>query len=818
MRFLALVLASALLASPAAAQSARSVDRWTFAPTTDFRFGINDFLRHDWSGPMPAGACRLSGETIAALPAGSAQDYTVHPSIVARVSEHLQLGQNWYARQGFGVPSRRPVGPLVPPHPDAGQLTNYFACMDRLTGYLQTTSCVTRGFEDNSLLEVGVEMNKMVLAGSVPAIAMGAVHEYGHIMQFDYVETVPERCNSPYFQWPPATWVTEGLVDGLAVLYAWDTFRQTQIYTQPFGGTGRSAKFLKRFFLLRPYYLPLHWHRFGEVKADGRVGYFNTGVTKQIGYRTNGFWVHLAERYLGGDLSQFSALLGLQPQASSSVRRSLINRVDRFIDDRDGGRLSGLEHVFPQFLAELAQWHKHRFEGQLSKASADLDAFDGCETLTLTDAAPTGTLSLDLPKVAGKCVEITVASAATEATLSAMSFGAGDIADAFYLALAETTGLQRDFDCYTAMSRGDPRAGPCVFSGATQGRVASGPLQRYMSHPLPAATPGQPITLRLIAANVPGALEPPQRGPLQKDTFTIVFALENAVMAGRPARAGYARKRGPGSPVRGDQPSGGLDDALVGAVDPLRPIEDALSPAEASLSCADEQRRPSFWLTGLGAPDPSGMGWDEGDDTLTVTIAPGASYAPGSTGRFTAIAAGQIDGVDYAPGALTPSSSVTITRNDAQAILFQASAHLCAVPPGGGAEAARLYGQGGGCRTQERRVSIQGSVAFPRASECGAQPERVATPALNRLNDIRLARISDSLPGLVPSAGAPSQAPSQSGGSGGGGTVDGAACPATAAAGCDCSCALQQCIASGATQATAGCRLACASAFRQCPN
>jgi len=795
-RLLLLLICAVVALMPARPVVAQPQD-WAYLPYRNPHLQFNEVLQSiDTGQPTRPFFCRFYDGGELSRP----DDYPVDPLLVINFVRHLGLADRWYVRQGFPNPTNRPIGNRALDGNVPGDPVNFAICNLLRPVLFAVGSCYTDNSypvadpnAENSAIQIGRHSNLLAGPGLEPIVTMGAAHEFAHLLQNNLLADKSILCGLP--EWPNSGWIIEGTADAMSIRYAEGHHTEAELYPYRYASTDPNARFFRRLFMLRPYYVALDWEP-GTTQASGSPFFL-------IDYATNGFWYHVTERYLNDTGGNLRPVMDYNRIAN----QNMIWYLDRFLDARDG-RMHGLEHVFPQFLAEIAQWHRHRFRGMLSKSDLDTTVFDGCTTVAVSDGSPSATVTVPMVPVSGACIEVTTNSPAQQQTLTLAVRNPEGLANEVFLAYAETSGLPQDFDCYREIETRGARAYPCVLFHVHQGRTSpNASPTRYFT--ISDAQPvSGPVTYRLVTSYVPRVLRPAEPGIARaRRSFELTFTLETAAVAGQPARAGYAEKPGPGSPVRGSQPPGDLADAIVGSVDNAF-ARTGLTEAELAEVCAVERATPGFNLVRQAVTVSDEL--DETGDAILVRITPDVGYAPGATGTFSVSAAGHWEGADHVPDLADPGS-ITISRNDEDMISFEGVANTClaAIP---------AYLENGTCAGARRSFGFSGHVALPSESECGTRPREDLTPQMLRLQELRLGRLGlarqplEPLPPMLRAGDSDPVSPAP----GGPAAATPEQCPATAAAGCTCSCALEACISSGRTEASPLCRLSCGSSFQQC--
>ncbi|MGM0586742.1 MAG: hypothetical protein ACQEUZ_19025, partial [Pseudomonadota bacterium] len=382
----------------------------------------------------------------------------------------FELGFQWLLSKGYGAPelSARARGPRMEmadgePVRRPG-MANYITCQP--DGFMATSNI---GPDSSNLLLVGPRVNELVTR--MPTLQLSATHELGHVVQNNLAPTKRSASEGDRAL-PNARWIIEGSADAIGVRHVQEHYG-TDHFGEPY-----SDRYYRRFYLSRPYSLPLNLPRSadpGDGAFDAPRGRLFEGVDpdtlKKLDYQTNGFWLHVIERYLNGNPRGLNAVFRRLTAPESA--RNATRLVDRALNDLDGP-LHGLEHVLPQFLSEYAAWWDHRFAGAMSRDRWLSLGFGGCPEVAFEKFASTARLSLDVAEYAGRCFTVRLDPAALIARpeleirviARARGVDARDVAEEMYLGRVSGRGFARDLrnqDCHE-IAQDAPRPAPCLLS------------------------------------------------------------------------------------------------------------------------------------------------------------------------------------------------------------------------------------------------------------------------------------------------------------------------------------------------------------------
>ncbi|MGB0848278.1 MAG: hypothetical protein ACPGSM_16235 [Thiolinea sp.] len=569
---------------------------------------------------------------------------------------------------------------------------------------------------------------KIWKAGEDATLLMSAVHELGHLHQMDRWGFITNgHCDGAH------KWIAEGIADHVAIKVTNDTLGTD------FHGS-YDNKYTKRFFLTRPYHVPLNLQPKGEKYADLS--------NKQLGYRTNGFWDFVTRRYLKDKPNAYDDLY------EGMNRTSLKNqtaKIDTWLDNRDG-KANGLEHVFPQFLAELSNWPDHRFQNQMETEKWHTVTFGGCQEVSLTPGK-TGSLSLELDRYTGRCFKVKLSGFKTrsipEASLHIEALGTAAEIDELYLGWAKASGTQNvDGDCYGLLDAEGAAHAPCLIT-PTQGKspiLPSGKAGRYWSTDKLVFSGN--TELRFILSRVPvkhkdiGSQE-----DKKKITLNLGTSYASVTKKGQKknAAAGVGRTSAGGGGMHAPVPVKGQGMAAMMSANPMMEAFKGRLGVEMPNALLTEQ---AYGLNRLEVAEVS-VGYDDDDDAEseeTLALMLQQQVGLGQTGTFPAIASLSFPRSDMLviQDAKTPSQ-VMIRRYDRELLEFTGTAYLCKASLAKLQQAAMMKPPGQDidvCEVGESVVTpFSGSMAFAALAIGNNAMDEIRTEAYEAYKELRIARI-----------------------------------------------------------------------------
>lgn len=409
--------------------------------------------------------------------------YYTRPFLKVLEADYTYASQQ-FERWGFNPPNRvRTTARL-----DAVSREVNILFLGREKGYMATHGCSPSTTKTMAAaISISGQTHEIWKASqNKPFLLMSVLHELGHVHQADrFGFLLQGHCGSVH------QWIGEGIPDSWAVMGA--NAETGKDYHAPYANI-----YAKRFFLVRPYYIPLNLQPVNEQ--------YSYTAAKLLGYRTNGFWEFFSRRYLHSQLSRYENL------HDNFTKKDLSNqtkKIDQWLDQYDGNASQGLEHVYPQFLAALNTWPAHRFQNKMSQAKWEGIAFEGCKQV-IVSPNQSQTLSVELDRYAGRCLEVSLtgfqASNIAEASLHIEALGTQAAVDELYLAWSETKGSNNaDGDCYKALDKQGAKSNPCLLS-PTQGQSPLHPkaqIGRYWSTDKLVFNGSNDIKVKLILSRIP---------------------------------------------------------------------------------------------------------------------------------------------------------------------------------------------------------------------------------------------------------------------------------------------------------------------------
>lgn len=680
---------------------------------------------------------------------------------------------------------------------------NYLTCQP--SGYLSVSRT---GQLSANRIEVGPAANNLVKR--MPTFHQSAAHELAHLVQNN---TAPgaKSAKAAHRKALNARWIIEGAADAIGILHARDHYGGKS-YFGPY-----SDKYYRRFFLSRAYNIPLNKPHPKQSETD----YGTSGRTQErllasieksalsiLDYKTNGFWFHVIERYLDGDPKGLHALY--RSMTGDAVAQNATGLVDRWLDSIDGG-LDGLEHVFPQFLAEYASWPAHRFEGRMPEDKWLKLGFGGCQELRIAPGAGSASTTLRLAEYAGDCfrLKINPSAALVRPDIQLRVTGPNDVVDDIYLGWADGNDFKdapETGDCFEHVEKFGRRGGgaPCLLT--PRDGISGGQYQRFFYLPeIIQAGPRKDTEFLLVASWVPGNIKDARRD-FRIEDIEITASTDSASLSSggakkKTATTDYASKRGR-APVsaEGEKDPGGasMRDIFTGNVASMPGVPPDIAQT------VRKQAEGSVTVR-LDAED----GRPGGDDT-EVTFFFETPLEPGHTGPLDVFAA-SVNGDRIGTQNPAKDSSLTIEEYSGESLRFRGVARVCE------GNMAALMSAGKDADLCEffppRRYEVTGMIAFPTARNTkGRLAQPPESEAYRNYQDIRLARLEQRLG--VPGAMTGDPASGDKSGPGNAGTSSGFGRKREnlAGPGCDCGCD-----SADRTSGDLQCKLLCGKKWKQCP-
>ena len=702
---------------------------------------------------------------------------------IEEVKNNFKEGLNVYEKWHFSPPNRRAVGIL----PGETKQKNFLFTQD--TGYFSVFMCSPAFPLATSAFPL--RMGKGTVELPEHTLFMAAVHELAHLQQDNSRHYIKEGlCTNT------DEWYGEGIAEHLGTQATNDKFNTD------FHGP-LSNKYFRRFFMMRPYNVPLNL----QPRPEG----YPT-IQALLGYRTNGFWDFVSRNYLKNDYSYYEKWdLGL----SSAALKNQTGAMHNFLNNIDGDS-NGLKHIFPQFLAEYATWPKHRFKNHL-KGSDDLwtaISFGGCHKISLTPDKPIVKLDVSLDHYAGSCLDISIDGLTTGGEELSVHFEASDrnkiapeIIDQLYLAVAEVTDTNQNFSCYETLKNiMDAKLGPCLLD-PLQGKNST-LVGRYWSTDAFKANGGVP-KLRMMLSRVPqeikdvgtdrGTKTIPLSIGLSRATLTVNGQKKNSTATHQQVSGIMNSESGLHGNLRMKGGGGSLSNPLstIPGLPANMPdlFKGRLKLPEVPL---DIQGIAMFLVSEITPEDSNRVKTQPLSGTITFKN----TISIGKTGDFTGAG-----GVTLANGGIAidmvkgGSSKLTLTRNDATMLQYNGVINACVINP--------MMQQG--C-TQKITIKFEGSIAFGGLMIGDNQLTEWITPDYESYRNLRIARIQNMFQNKVPNSPTGTQSPP------GSNSIENTSQPGMGNAGnnCDCSCETLMAMKKDRSKVVPACVMTCLPQLMQC--
>ncbi|MEM1088301.1 MAG: hypothetical protein AAGH90_11270 [Pseudomonadota bacterium] len=478
----------------------------------------------------------LSGDR---TPGSAEYLYTLSSGFIDDILNRLEKNSAWMTQsdQSFQPIKTYASGPLYAPTGNqligpslepTGKTVNYLGCAEKIS--IMAVSAIHT--PDNSLyMSIGQDAEDFDKSPMLKDFA--PMHELIHVYQGN---TAPFKQAKYSTGDVSLSWVSEGTADAVALL------RLEALY-RGHGGVMRIAgpytnRFYRRFYKLRNYNIPLNF-RPDKVEfqnfSERRLAYgIPNKMWAQLGYETNGFWYHIVERYLEKDGGKLTGLFGRM--TSSGIKKMTWN-VDAYLDQHDGAAMDGLEHVYPQFLAEFTNWWDYRTAGRITEQKWLSIAFNGCEIFDLSATKTKLTKPLEISDYAGKCVDLKVDKAAAKRLndIQLLVAGADQGADEIYIGVSRVKGSKRgETTCYDIVEQRGVRTAPCLIDphqgfanwqgGAKEPKRT---LVRTFNLTDLQADSGQDVMIRFVVVRVP-AKHYDVMGLFKRKTLDLTVSLDLA--------------------------------------------------------------------------------------------------------------------------------------------------------------------------------------------------------------------------------------------------------------------------------------------------
>lgn len=689
-----------------------------------------------------------------------------------------------------------------------GDQVNYVGCEPDLNFMAVNSQHSMKG---SNFMTIGENVDELL---NMPMLLdLMPMHELIHVHQNNHA---PYKLAKLDLNRTGLSWLIEGTADAVGMHRVHTLHGGHKAVLRKIGPY--SNKFYRRFYMLRNYNIPL-----GFEMANGDLdGLEDLAVLSAIdkkmmgalGYETNGFWFHIIERYLRKDAGKFTDLFDRLDTLST---QNTTRQVDNFLDKHDGKTLKGLEHVYPQFLAEFTNWWEVRTAKKISEEKWLKIAYSGCAKFDLTTSKTHEMKSLDISDYAAKCVDIKIDSEAAQ-RLNDVQFvvaGANQSSDDIYLAMSRIVGTKRGTTtCFDIVESRGISTAPCLMD----------PHQGFANWKGGAATPqrtllrtfnvtdlqgvnGQAISLRLVVVRVP-AKHYDVVGKLNRKKLDLTISLDLASLkpksGSKPKKHAvmkYSARQGEG-PVSPDGDTSIFDATL----------DDALRGNVATFGVPGLKSQALNQLIEVELIDDDDTNFAVGfflQETLKVGVT-GPVKVIGVLGerKINGSQVVSYQDPDY-------ESTLEILENDEATLRIRGQVNVCAGPL-----SALLNEKADLCKTGDRlSYSIESAVAFPTLVNGESDFSLYSTPSYEAYKDLRMARM-----GMGPRQGSNSGSPNQVGGrSGNAGGTPGPVCSVIAPTGsCDCSCEAKTCFGRKTVNQSIrpqekACRLTCGKRWKSCP-
>ncbi len=568
-------------------------------------------------------------------------------------------------------------------------------------------------------------------------------------------------------------------------------------------------------------------------------------LRKSFQYDGHAFFWHVDERYLQETMGRWTSFyLRLTPQDSFNALPAL----DDFLDRADGRPAKGLQHIYPQFVADYAGWWETRTTPDLGEERWLNKSFGGCPEIPLDEVTAQGFVDLDIATLSARCVDIVLSGTLPTSTPELELFVSSEDVeiDEFYLSFARATGLfGGTVSCREILDSGrvPARSMPCVLD-PNQGLPVGLDTALFVAD--------QPVRGWRFARFTGDGTAPEMRV-----RFMISRVLPDATLPGYDlqtldrgkvrvaATVDVVQLQGAGVPDPDPQPN----EEPIGAIVPwadggMTTTDDASDPSDTMMTrfLAGGARIPGFDLNQIAPQLQAGGGmnlllineaFDRDGNGVTIGMLPEEDIPLGKVGPVGVQAIGEIRsafGTEIGIQDLDRPSKLDIYQNTQSSLQYRGELHLCFFTGDQLLAAIQREDQGTPCDWGSRRESyftdttVSLPEALPGVSRRGAGFRAIPpSPEFEQLKNIRLDRIgqalgaypdpSDTDPVLLVGQAAPSRpgAPAQVN------QVDGEAAPDS----CNCSCEAKrqsdrQRLLGTMDAAAQRCRLLCGAAWQQC--
>lgn len=703
----------------------------------------------------------------------------------------------------------------------AGDRVNYIGCSPSLS-YMSVNSNMTT---DNSFfMRLGTQMHKA--ARKPMLLDLMPMHELIHVHQNNYA---PYQLASYDTSRVGLSWIIEGSADALAFERVFSLHRgeeETIRRAGPF-----KDKYYRRFYFLRNYNIPLNFEpevaNIRTMEGMRAVRHMSREMFDLLGYETNGFWYYVLDRHLKSDKDKFTDLWGrLTPISIGNATRE----VDIFLDANDGNHLDGLEHVYPQFLAEFTNWWEKRNQKKITEEKWLKLAYNMCETFDLSAATPGETKQIQISEYSGKCLDIKVDGAIAHRVndIQLAVAGADQLSDEIYMGVSRIKGTQRgEQTCYDIVERRGVETAPCLidpfqgFANWKRGKLAATrTLIRTFNLTDLKGQSGTEMELRLVVVRTPDK-HYDVAGDLKRKALDVTVSLNLASLKPKSAATmtgerktvmKYANRQGEG-PVSPTGNVGVLEGTLEAALRGEVSIFGGENPADITLD-----QMMSFELV------------DQDDTNFSVGFFIQESIAPEYVGPVDVIGFmgdRKVDGSSVVSHQ-DPSveSELEIIEHSQETMRVTGTVNICAAPFSALIDETK---DGDLCdRGEALSFDVEGAIALPTLVAGYRDFPLHSTSAYEAYKDLRMGRLTDLTLGIAqpnapsgsPSAPDATGSPGASGPASSGGTPN--ACLIVAPSGtCDCTCEAKACYQAKHSQSIVtprekACRLSCGKKWGQC--
>ncbi|MEQ8966632.1 MAG: hypothetical protein RID91_12460 [Azospirillaceae bacterium] len=704
-------------------------------------------------------------------------------------------------RHGGTIPGKFQTEPARPPH-EYYELWLVNTLHGQVARYVQNR-CRDGRPAESDVSERGYLQVSLAQLGSAPPIEVhrGVAHELDHAVQFN--SPVTADCSA-------SPWLTEALADGAAFLSTHERVGGAKRMGPLIGANVRS---------------------YGEALRPTPAEAGGPAALERLGYPTGALFYWAGLRYGGAD---YLASLYDRPLSAAAVAADPSGTAGAEVKWLDAGLTeapqvrTGLDFVFPQFVGDYGSWRERFFTAPdvPSQEAWLAEVFGGpCEVIPLEppgrgSVGPYGSATLDLDRIAARCVEVRVDVGFPDAVrLDTFAYVEGprqhERLDSIHLSVVTRQGAGGDVetceeysDAVTARvwpicvvkpflrERGDhpvfadadkltrPYAETVERVGAeARGAAAEGTthVRLWDTEDYVFDEPGMSVVFAL--SNVA-----PDPGRTQAETVTFVAGVRTVKIAGETGRLGVpGPPRGPSAIDAGlgavgtELAAKAMSGAELGAADIAAAVA-AHEPAYATYGMKDRVNLDGPDVVAFAVPvvDGAGEHTDAGYQVALSELPP-----LGATGSATATVFyydGTIVGGGGPCGGDRGAVPAEILESGLDGVTFRLSTPISGVD---------LAAPGEGCR-RLRTIDLEMTVPFGWPFDSAKAPRDVVTPGIHAYVERRLAWLRARGIPAPPVPGFPGREPelprpveeATAGGDGGGGGGS-----ANATAGCDCSCA-----------------------------